>query len=212
MSRLARYERSALGILFQLQSVHYVGVLSVWPCARSALAQTLPSLLANPSVMLPNPVYHQVAFALIMIFSILRAGQLSLRLPTALRSKIGRTLGGGVAVFVAGFAIWNADNYFCVYLRSTRQWLTDAGVGSLGHFTEGHGYWHLMTGYGAYRIFTACIGESVYPSRSRGRASNEKRAQADTQNYALRLKRPRPTGTTTRRSTSPSSTPSAPRS
>lgn len=111
--------------------------------------------------MLPNPVYHQVAFALIMTFSIIRSIMATLRLPSELRSKIGRTLAGGVTVFVLGFAIWNADNYFCVYLRSTRQWLTDHGVGQLGHFTEGHGWWHLMTGYGAYRIFTACIRESA---------------------------------------------------
>lgn len=62
-----------------------------------------------------------------------------------------------------GFAIWNLDNYFCVHLRSTRQWLTDKGIGSLGHFTEGHGYWHLLTGYGSLKIFTACIGESPVP-------------------------------------------------
>ncbi|BEJ17901.1 hypothetical protein CspHIS471_0701690 [Cutaneotrichosporon sp. HIS471] len=107
-------------------------------------------------VMLPNPVYHQIAFALIMTSSILRSAQLIFRLPESLRVKLGRTLGGGVAVFVLGFAIWNADNYFCVYLRSTRAWLTAHGLGPLGHFTEGHGYWHLMTGYGSYRIFTAC--------------------------------------------------------
>lgn len=113
--------------------------------------------MADFSVMLPNPVYHQVAFALIMTCAILRSAQLIMRLPEAMRAKLGRTLGGGVAVFVLGFAIWNADNYFCVYLRSTRAWLTAHGLGPLGTFTEGHGYWHLMTGYGSYRIFIASI-------------------------------------------------------
>jgi dihydroceramidase len=125
--------------------------------ARAASLSSIAEPLADFSVMLPNPVYHQVAFALIMTSSVLRSAQLIFRLPEAMRAKLARTLGGGVGVFVLGFAIWNADNYFCVYLRSTRAWLTAHGLGPLGTFTEGHGYWHLMTGYGAYRIFIACI-------------------------------------------------------
>lgn len=92
-----------------------------------------------------------------MTSSILRSGQLIFRLPSDLRSKLAKTMGSGVAVFVLGFAIWNADNYFCAHLRAARAFLTNHNLHHLGHFTQGHGYWHLMTGYGAYLIFTACI-------------------------------------------------------
>lgn len=109
------------------------------------------------SLCLPNPVYHQVAFALIMISSCARSAYLISLLPRANRAKLARTLGFGVGVFALGFAIWNADNYFCEHLRAARAYLQDRGLGGLGHFTEGHGWWHLLTGYGAQQIFTACI-------------------------------------------------------
>lgn len=89
------------------------------------------------SVKLPNPVYHQVAFAGIMLTSICRSIWLIYQLPEGQRSKYAWTLLGGVGWFVLGFVIWNLDNYFCVYLRDTRRWLTGNGLGFLGHFTEG---------------------------------------------------------------------------
>lgn len=109
------------------------------------------------SICLPNPVYHQVAFAFIMISSCLRSAYLISLLPPSNRRKLYRTLGFGMGVFALGFAIWNADNYFCEQLRRTRAYLQERGLGGLGHFTEGHGWWHLLTGYGAQQIFTACI-------------------------------------------------------
>lgn len=102
-------------------------------------------------------MYHQVAFAFIMISSCARSAYLISLLPAANRSKLARTLGFGMGVFALGFAIWNADNYFCENLRATRAYLQERGLGALGHFTEGHGWWHLLTGYGAQQIFTACI-------------------------------------------------------
>lgn len=102
-------------------------------------------------------MYHQVAFAFIMISSCLRSAYLISLLPPSNRRKLYRTLGFGMGVFALGFAIWNADNYFCEQLRRTRAYLQERGLGGLGHFTEGHGWWHLLTGYGAQQIFTACI-------------------------------------------------------
>lgn len=115
--------------------------------------------LTTTSISLPNPVYHQAAFATIMITSVLRAIWLVFQLPVERRAKIARTLLIGVTVFVLGFGIWNLDNYFCTYLREVRQWLEDNGLEHLGHFTQGHGYWHLMTNYGAFLTFTACVRE-----------------------------------------------------
>lgn len=102
-------------------------------------------------------MYHQVAFALLMISSCLRSAYLIYLLPPANRRKLNRTLWFGIGVFALGFAVWNADNYFCERLRAARAALQARGLGALGHFTEGHGWWHLLTGYGAQQIFTACI-------------------------------------------------------
>lgn len=59
------------------------------------------------------------------------------QLPEGQRGKYAWVLLGGVGWFALGFAIWNLDNYYCVYLRDARQWLTDHGVGALGHLLEG---------------------------------------------------------------------------
>jgi dihydroceramidase len=52
----------------------------------------------------------------------------------------------GVGVFLGGFAIWNLDNAYCSKLRA---WRHQVGL-PWGIFLEGHGWWHLMTGTGAY--------------------------------------------------------------
>jgi dihydroceramidase len=52
----------------------------------------------------------------------------------------------GLSVFLGGFAIWNLDNIHCSKLR---RWRHEAGL-PWGIFLEGHGWWHLMTGLGAY--------------------------------------------------------------
>lgn len=74
-----------------------------------------------------------------MSTAVFRSVWLIYQMPQGHRSKYAWTLLSGVGWFVLGFAIWNLDNYFCVYLRDTRQYLTDNGVGFLGHFTEGGG-------------------------------------------------------------------------
>ncbi|KAL7423204.1 alkaline ceramidase ydc1 [Cryptotrichosporon argae] len=114
-------------------------------------------------ISLPNPVYHQIAFAGLMTFTVFRSIYLLRSLPAghALRTAVSRTLLRGVATFVAGFAVWNVDNLFCEQLRAARRCLGGVGVGALGHFLEGHGYWHLMTGYGAYLIMVACTALCV---------------------------------------------------
>jgi hypothetical protein len=65
----------------------------------------------------------------------------------------------GIAVFAGGFAIWNIDNIFCDQLRQIRDFL---GL-YLGMIVQGHGFWHLMTGYGSYLIFVSANCESLEP-------------------------------------------------
>ncbi|KAJ6084023.1 hypothetical protein N7486_010823 [Penicillium sp. IBT 16267x] len=52
----------------------------------------------------------------------------------------------GLSMFLGGFAIWNLDNKFC---PSIRRWRRVVGL-PWGIFLEGHGWWHVMTGLGAY--------------------------------------------------------------
>jgi dihydroceramidase len=94
-----------------------------------------------------------------MITTIFRAMWLLMQLPVERRTKIGGSLLFGLGIFILGFLIWNLDNYFCNHLRDAREWLESNGLEHFGHFTQGHGYWHLMTNYGAFVLFTACIRE-----------------------------------------------------
>ena len=55
-------------------------------------------------------------------------------------------VGFGISVFLGGFAIWGLDNLYCSNLR---RWRRQIGM-PWGFFLEGHGWWHLMTGLGAY--------------------------------------------------------------
>jgi dihydroceramidase len=52
----------------------------------------------------------------------------------------------GVSIFLGGFGIWALDRVFCSRLRL---WRRNIGL-PWGIFLEGHGWWHLMTGLGAY--------------------------------------------------------------
>jgi len=105
-------------------------------------------------IYLPNPIYHQLAFAVIMLSGIGRNVILIRRLPAdhPARSQIARTMSHGAMIFVGGFAIWNIDNIFCTGLRELRSY-----VGPLGFVLEGHAYWHIMTAYGAFLISSAAI-------------------------------------------------------
>ncbi|KAF1810330.1 alkaline phytoceramidase [Eremomyces bilateralis CBS 781.70] len=58
----------------------------------------------------------------------------------------------GLSVFLGGFLIWNLDNWYCPSLRS---WRREIGL-PWGIVLEGHGWWHLMTGTGAYFYIVWC--------------------------------------------------------
>jgi dihydroceramidase len=52
----------------------------------------------------------------------------------------------GVSIFLGGFAIWGVDRAACSQLRV---WRREIGL-PWGVLLEGHGWWHVMTGIGAY--------------------------------------------------------------
>ena len=52
----------------------------------------------------------------------------------------------GLSIFLGGFLLWHLDNEHCSTLR---RWRREVGM-PWGFVLEGHGWWHLMTGTGAY--------------------------------------------------------------
>ncbi|CAG8909500.1 unnamed protein product [Penicillium egyptiacum] len=56
----------------------------------------------------------------------------------------------GLSMFLGGFFIWSLDNVFCSDIRRMRR---SVGL-PWGIFLEGHGWWHIMTGIGAYFYIT----------------------------------------------------------
>lgn len=135
------------------------------------LVSVSPKPLVRPaedrSIYLPNPIYHQLAFGCILLFCITRNVLFVRRLSASHprhSAKAVRTLVSGIATFAGGFLIWNVDNFFCKELRQGQNALGPLGFllqgeprllkgGRADH--TGHGYWHLMTGYGAFLIMTA---------------------------------------------------------
>lgn len=63
----------------------------------------------------------------------------------AILKQMWMMVGVGLAIFLGGFGIWQLDNRFCT---SARRWRQEIGL-PWGIILEGHGWWHIMTGYGA---------------------------------------------------------------
>ncbi|SNX84019.1 related to YPC1 - Alkaline ceramidase [Melanopsichium pennsylvanicum] len=120
-----------------------------------------------------NPVFHQIAYASIQLVSTARV----VYLLSNKSSPLNTTAAGkdrkreiqnlylfGAIIFLTGFAIWNIDNIFCYNLRQARN--------KVGYpwavLLEGHGWWHIFTGWGAYCLITAgsqlAVGEKEDPS------------------------------------------------
>lgn len=153
----------------------WVGTLLTW----SMLDQTLffgwrVNRLILPTVLLSlvvwitvtyvtngDPVFHQVAYASIMVVSITHAIFIMVH-PNAplnvsdssrrMRADARRLERQGTISFIVGFAIWNVDNIFCGRLRAAR----DVVGYPWAMLLEGHGWWHIFTGIGAYLLVLAC--------------------------------------------------------
>ena len=110
-----------------------------------------------------NPVFHQVAYACIFAFTSIHAlftlwsklAPLALALTPRAREwcQLARRLQvQGIVTFLTGFLIWNIDNIFCGTLRVSREI-----VGyPLALLLEGHGWWHILTCYGAFLLAITC--------------------------------------------------------
>ncbi|KAI5453568.1 alkaline ceramidase ydc1 [Naganishia albida] len=108
-------------------------------------------------IAMPNPIYHQLAFALIQFAGGGRCIYLyRTRLPPSdkhpARRDIYRLTTVGAAIFATGFAIRNVDNILCNTLRQWRE-----AISPFGFLLECHGWWHLLTGLGAYYFMQGAI-------------------------------------------------------
>ncbi|KAJ2449957.1 alkaline ceramidase ydc1 [Coemansia sp. RSA 2336] len=101
-----------------------------------------------------NPVFHQVAFAMMVLGSIYLAfcRLKELQISKETRRTMSRLHIVGQLGMWGGFLVWNIDNIFCHQLRSYRSYLGMPFDGIL----QLHGWWHVMTAYGsAYLIMWA---------------------------------------------------------
>jgi len=87
---------------------------------------------------MPNPIYQEAAFAILLLTATGRNVLLIRRLPRGhpARSAITRMIGTGIIVFAASFAIWNIDNIFCQSLRRARQYMGIWGIVLEGEYFD----------------------------------------------------------------------------
>ncbi|KAF8601250.1 alkaline phytoceramidase [Ceratobasidium sp. AG-I] len=121
----------------------------------------VPTLVSALYLYYPNPVLHQVCFAIIDLTATYRTVLLfrtaPKSIPAADLKAAKHYIVSGSLLFILAFAIWNVDNIFCdawTALRA-RFWAEDtlSGVGVLvGALTQGHAWWHLLTGLGCSRV------------------------------------------------------------
>lgn len=122
-----------------------------------AAVTTVPILVSWLYLRYPYPALHQVAYAAIQAITVPGVIRLMKELPTVTASQARKrqecrsNLFKGIGIFLLGFAIWNIDNILCEGLTGLRQ-----GRGELVNMlTQGHAWWHLLTGLGASRIIMA---------------------------------------------------------
>jgi len=122
----------------------------------------LPFSISWAYLYYPNPVFHQVCFASMELVSVGRGMAMMKEVPedTPERRRKKKECSSnfirGVLTFALGFAIWNLDNLLCDGLTSLRISQRGGVLGEvLGMITQGHAWWHLLTGIGSSQIVNA---------------------------------------------------------
>lgn len=95
-----------------------------------------------------DPTIHQAAYGILNAIIIIKGVMLSKSECHDLvaRKSLNRLCFFGIGSFLVGWVLWNIDIHLCSLWRSTRR---EIGM-PWGFFLEGHGWWHLLTGYGVY--------------------------------------------------------------
>ncbi|QRV78430.1 alkaline ceramidase [Ceratobasidium sp. AG-Ba] len=125
----------------------------------------IPTTVTALYLRFPYPVIHQVCFAAIML-------TITYRLVLLLKESAGSPeatydakhyIVTGALMFIMAFGIWNIDNMFCDVWTTLRNqfWEGIAGpsfrtsgvvAALIGAVTQGHAWWHLLTGLGCARV------------------------------------------------------------
>ena len=75
-------------------------------------------------IIINNPVYHQVCYALVVLTVVIRSIYVGQRIPSAYSAYekvwMTRLLWTAALCFGGAFAVWNVDNAFCTSLRGWR--------------------------------------------------------------------------------------------
>lgn len=82
----------------------------------------VPLFVTATYLVFPNPIYHQAAYAIIILFTVWKQYTLGKSLPrqSSLYKDTFYLLKSGVVLEITGFAIWNLDNLFCEGITAWR--------------------------------------------------------------------------------------------
>jgi len=115
------------------------------------LGMALILVLANVLYLkFPYPAVHQRLFGVIIVSVYFRIRHLQKYLTPECNRICSRLMTPGAIIFVLGYAIWRADGIWCDHIT---QWRGTVGE-ELGWVSQGHAWWHVLTGIGACRIIT----------------------------------------------------------
>ncbi|KAJ1305235.1 hypothetical protein OPQ81_000264 [Rhizoctonia solani] len=126
---------------------------------------SVPLTITAVYLRFPYPIIHQLCFAGIMLsigYRLVGLMRSPKHNPDAI-SDAKYYIVTGSLMFILAFGIWNIDNTFCDFwtMVRTRLWEGQAGpsfqtpslsAAVVGAVTQGHAWWHLLTGLGCARI------------------------------------------------------------
>ncbi|KAI9480486.1 MAG: alkaline dihydroceramidase [Benjaminiella poitrasii] len=118
-------------------------------------------------LIINNPIFHQVSYAILVIGIVVRATYLFQQLPQQddinryEKPRMQMLLWLSALGFIIAFILWNIDNQFCSNLR---HWRSTVPV-MIGSVSELHGWWHIGTALGVYYFIVYC--EWIQPTLAR---------------------------------------------
>jgi dihydroceramidase len=126
-------------------------------CFQATPAQRRKSTLAILGTVVPISIYHVVAdeiyvheitFA-VMIYLVSKKTRALIKKQVkdeASRKRLGKMATFGISSGLFGYFLWNIDFHLCGYVTAFKH---SIGL-PWGFFFELHGWWHILTGIGAY--------------------------------------------------------------
>jgi dihydroceramidase len=134
-------------LMYPLESNKKAGAWrrSIIPCYGAAIAITAGYL------MLDNPIFHEVCFAIILIASasfypaFASSSTIGLSDAKQVRALAFRIFIKTALLMLSAFGIWNVDNVGCCYLRQIRSTLRGGPLTLLQPLFQWHAIWHILT-------------------------------------------------------------------